>query len=285
MGFFRIIGVILISLFLIISLIGFGVTETLQKSTKYENIEYKLTDISKDFITENIKLESTIEQALPFMQTYCMNNTDAYSFQESGYSFEISCDSINQGTDQIIDDIIDQTITAFIENYYYQDYNCEMIECLQQQPLVLMSEKAHEYWTEKSNLLLIISLGLAVVLFFLTKHKSNFFMISGGLVVGTSILISQLPDIASDIAMTTLSPAISTLEQLGASSDIFAKIARAFFSQAEEVYLWFLLVGILLIGVGILFKVFNLAGKISTWIKNRKNKKNQTKEGSEKEEE
>jgi len=279
MNAFRIIGVILVSFLLVISLVGLGVTETLQKSTKYENIEYKFTKISKDFIKENIQLESVIEQSLPFMQAFCLDNNNSYSFQQNGYTFEISCNAINQGTDAIINEIIDQTIRTFIENYYYKGYSCEFIQCIQQQqPLVLISEKAHEYWTSKSNLLFIISLGLAVALFFLTKHKPNFFLISGGLTVGTSIAISQLPIIAGKVARSALSPAISMLEQVGASSDIFVRVAKAFFAESESVYLWFLLVGIILIGLGILFKVFNLAGRIASWIKKKKQKSKDKKE-------
>lgn len=279
MNAFRIIGIALISMLLLVSLVSMGTTETLQKSTKYENIKYRFTKISESFLKESVNLDSIIEESLPLMQAYCENtNKSSYEFQQNGYNFNLTCDTINQGTDTIVDSVMNDLVGTFIEETYYKEYNCEFLECIQQQqPMVLVSEKAHEYWTKQSKMFLFISLGLAVILFLLTKHKSNFFIISGGLIIGTSIIVSQLPAIASQIASTAMSSAVPTLQQLGVSSDIFEKIASSFFSQAGNIYLWFLLMGIGLVAIGILFKVFNLAEKIAKLFR-RKNKSNKKSE-------
>jgi len=272
----RIIGVVLICILLFASLMSLGTTETLEKSTKFKNVEEKFTSLSRTFIKESIDLEPIIKQALPFMKAYCTNNT-VYSLKQNGYSFNISCDSINKGTDAIIDNIIDETVSSFIKNYYYENYECEFIDCLRQnKPLVLISEKAHEYWKDQSNLLLLVSLGLAIILFFLTKRKTNFFILAGGLTTLTGIVVSQLPEIASNIARTAFSPASSMLTQLGASSDIFMKVAKAFFSQAENVYIWFILIGIALIVFGILSKIFNIIEKITKLFPKSKKKKEES---------
>lgn len=262
MRVFRIIGGVIICILLFVSLMGFGTTETLEKSTKFTNIEKKFTSLSKDFIKESVDLKPIINQSLPFMQVYCENNS-VYSLKQEGYSFNISCDSINKGTDAIIDNIINETVSSFIKNYYYKSYECDFVDCLKEnKPLILISEKAHDYWREKSTLLLLISLGLTVLLFFLIKHKSNFFIILGGITIGAGSLISQLPGIASKTAQTAFSPTTSALNQLGISSDIFVNIFQAFFSQAEKVYFWFILAGILLVAFGVLSKFFNITSKI-----------------------
>ena len=271
MNAFRVIGIVLLSVILLTTLVSLGTTETLQKSTKYENIRYNFITISEDFLEENGNLNSMIEQSLPLMQTYCTaTNETSYTFQQNQFTFNLSCDTINQGTDAIINQIINDIVGTFIEETYYQEYDCGMIQCLQQQqPMVLISEKAHEYWTQKSNLFLLISLGLAVALFFLTKHKSNFFLISGGLVIGASVVVSQLPSIVSNITTAAMGPATSPLQQMGVPSDVFARIASSFFSQAGDVYLWLLITGILLVVIGVLFKVFGLAGKIAGLFKGK----------------
>ncbi|HKL24002.1 MAG TPA: hypothetical protein VJ912_01570 [Candidatus Nanoarchaeia archaeon] len=259
----KIIGIVFISIFLFLSLLAYGTTETLEKSTTFENMAGKVQSISKGFIQENLNMTPIINEALPYMQLYCINNTN-YSFSQEGYEINIPCTIIEEGTDSIVSHIIDETIVSLIQKSYYQQYSCEFIECLQQQkPFILVSEKAHNYWKQKSTLFLLISIGLAALLFFLNKHKSNFFILSGGIILGNSIIISQLPIISQKITEKALMPVISTLKQLGMSSDIFVKIIGVFFSKYYEVYIWFLIIGIIFVAIGILLKFFNLAEKIS----------------------
>lgn len=264
MGFLRTSGIILISMLLFFSLVSFGTTETLEKSTKYENIEQNFIQISEEYLEENTEIEETIKQLLPFIKEYCRNN-DTYTFEQQGASFEISCEEINQEVSSITESIVDEVVTTFIEENYYKEYKCDFIECLQEEkPLVLVSEKAHNYWENQSILFLWISIGLIIALFFLTRMKSNFFFISGGIIFISGFVILQIPEIVSNIVSQMISSSTPDLSQMGMSSEILVKIAKAFFAQVENIYIWFILSGILFVIIGILFKIFKIDQKISS---------------------
>jgi len=249
---------VVVSVLLFVSLLASGIFLTLGLSLNYENVNSKITSLATNIINEQIG-EVNVAKYLPLMKTYCEKNPN-YVFNEQGYNFSLSCDEVPNSTEQFVN----STINSLVSDFYYKEYNCEFWSCLKQEktPLFLVSEYAQNYWISKFYTTLIISLILFVLTILLASKKSNGLILSGSLIFVVSLIVSKLDPIGTKIVNALIKPVAGVLSGVD-SKEMISKIVSVFFSESSRVFLWMFIIGLILIGIGILLKIFKIGFKIS----------------------
>ena len=254
MGFIRggllVIASVLIFLLFIISAIFL----TMSLSLQYKNVQSGLSNAVQQIASSEINLTQVINENLYLMNLYCENNSQ-YNFSQEGYDFVISCDAVHNGTQAIIN----QTISNFVHDLYYKQYNCSSLDCFEkyQIPTFLVSQKAMNYWKQKFLFIFSIILILLGAMFFLVKKKYNFFFLSGILLIIASLIFSKLNILFSLF-----------------SNKIALSIISIFFVELKKVFLIFLISGIVLLVLGIFFRLLSIGFKISDFFNKDKSKEN-----------
>ncbi len=246
MGAIRGILLVFVCVFLFISLLLLNIFLTLSMSLDYKNVQAELGVVLNN-ILEGQNVTTIVEKNFYLMEFYCQSNPESeysLSYDGSGYDFEISCFVISQGSDAVVDYIVND----FVDEFYYKDYDCEFLDCMEKtgSPLFLVSEKAKNYWNSKFYFALLVSLGLIGFLFFLAEKKSNIFIIAGSL-----LMVVSLPFMKLDWALSLI------------SGESLLGLLNVFLSESYTIFVISLVLGILLLGVGILFKIFKVGFKIS----------------------
>lgn len=245
MGAIRGVLLVIVSvLFFILLLVG-NILLILSLSLQYDNVQAELASSIKDVVAKGINVEEVMEKSYPLMKLYCQNNSE-FVFRDdgSGYTFTIPCDVIAQGFEAIVD----YGINSLVENFYYEDYDCEFWDCIEKtgSPLFLVSEKAKNYWNSKFYLALMASIVLIVLIFFLVEKKSNLFVI-----VGSLLIISALPFMKLDWVLSFI------------SDKPFLELLTIFFTKVHTVFLISIISGIVVLSIGILLKLFGVGFTIS----------------------
>lgn len=253
--------VVILSVLLFLSFLSMGIFGTLSNSLKLENAKPAISELAIDIVEEQVDL-SEIDHNMEEIESYCENNTE-YVYNSEGETFVIPCKIAIQGSDTIIKYILD----AKIEGDYYQDYSCEFWKCFEEEesPIFLVSEYAKNFWENKFYFCLLVSIILAGILFFLYSKKNNLPIVTGVLLLGASIIVSSLDSIGTAILKAVMSPVSSTLSAL--STDSVLSIISIFFSSANSVFLTMFIISLILIGGGILLKVFKIGFKVNKVVK------------------
>jgi hypothetical protein len=235
MGFIRGGLLTIVCILLFISLLAGGVFLTFSNSLAYENVRPEISAIVEDIIQEEIGLKGGLEDEFALMQEYCENDSGSVLLEE-GYTVEIPCEVVSQG----LDSVINYSVNTLIEEAYYKDYECSFWDCLKEEgiPLFLVSAKAKSYWHSRFYFTLIASLILAFLAFLLIEKKTSF-----PILLGVFVIVSSLP--------------LLKIEWVGSLfGDTFGGVVSVFFSQAHSVFWTMLVIGIVLIVLGILLKIF-----------------------------
>jgi len=270
MGVLRGFGIVIVSVLLFVSILATGIFATLNYSLTYENVQPKISSISTQIIEEQIGEQEIITQILPFLETYCQNNTEVIQDFE-GYTFVFPCETISKGQDAIIN----HTVNYLIEDFYYKDYNCTFTKCFEETdvPLFLVSKYAKDYWNSLYKKFLIFDLILIGLAILLTEKKSNSPILIGALAIPASLIISQLQNIGTKIVGLILSPISSALtDSSEKTSEIISQIVQIFFAESPKIFLWIFITGLILIGIGLILKLTSLGIKIKNWIDKIKTK-------------
>lgn len=236
MGFIRGTAITLFSIILLISLLLMNLTLVISWSMQHDIFQPALKVSATDLLKSSVGVENIFtEKEKMYMGSYCLMNSQ-YNFTYENYSIMIPCQIIEQGPDSMIDYWIDH----FIDEVYYAEYNCELWKCVKDSsfPFVLFSEKAMDYWRAKFLLLAVISLVLFVLTFLISSNRSTTFIITGVLLILSSLPFRELGWV------------------LGLLPSEFSGIFSAFFAKAHSVFIIILILGIIFIIAGILFKVF-----------------------------
>ena len=256
MGFFRGGLLVILSILLLFSLLVGNLFLTLTLSLKYENVQPELVSAVENMAVGEFNLTEQLGENYEVMQEYCENNSE-YVFSYEGQTFAISCDTILQGPEALIS----QGTGDAVEEIYYQEYDCGFWDCLEENPLFLISEKARDYWKSKFYLALIVSIVLISLAFFLVEHKQNFPIIVGGL-----LIVSALPFMKLRVFFSFL-------------DETYLQFLTIFISKADIVFLGGIILGFVLLGAGIVLHFVNLGDFIAEKIdKGRGKKKEKTKE-------
>ncbi len=263
MGLIRGALIVLISVILFVSLLATGFFATLTSSLTYQNVEPQVHSIATEIIEEQIGKITIIDTLTPYLDEYCDNNSEiVQKFQR--YTFVFPCEVIANGTDSIINYSVDYLVGDF----YYKNYQCEFWKCFEESdvPLFLVSDYARDYWRARFYNTLLISFVLAAGLILLSRKKSNGFILAGSLLIISSLIILQLKRIGTFVAKLVLSP-ISIAISEETSQSILSQVVEIFFSKSGTIFIWMFVIALILVGIGIVFKLFNLGFKISEFFK------------------
>jgi hypothetical protein len=250
MGAIRGFFVVIVSVLLFLSIFSSILFLTMTSSLNYNNLQEESKEVIKGVLEQNMNISSVIDNAYPFMQIYCKTNPE-YVFSAQGYTFTIPCSITTEGKG----DIIDKGIDYLIKSVYYKDYDCEFIDCFgkTEVPTFLFSMKSYTFLNNIFYISLAIFFLLLILLFFLIKQKTNV-----PILVGSLFIISALPffKITKLIGLIPNATAV--------------KIVGLFFSSASPIAIKALIIGIILLIVGIVLKIFKAGFFISKIISKTK---------------
>jgi hypothetical protein len=245
MGAIRRIFLVIVSVLLFLSFICVNLFGILSLSLTYNNVENQSVSVIQNSLS-GLNVTDKIQEVYPLIKSVCQTNPN-YVFSVTNYSIDIPCDVALQGTNAIAK----EGAKNIVHQIYYTKYDCNFLDCAKstQLPLFLLSEKAYNFWKEKFRISLIVSFVLLILLLLLVERKANMPILSGIL-----LAISSLPFIKLDILLNTF------------SNKMISQFLKIFFSQSFYFSLRALIVGIVLIGLGIIFKIFNIGFFISNLI-------------------
>ena len=263
MGFFRGALLLFVGSLLIVSLFIGNLLWTLSLSLEYENVQPALVDSIKDVIGEQEELTAQIEEGLVILEEYCQEGRD-YTVAYEGNTFIIPCDMVGSTVDEVLNESANEFLSDTISEAYYQEYDCEFWDCLEEtgSPAFLVSEKARAYWEQKFYLLVVISLVLIVLSFFLVERKLNFPITIGGL-----IILSALP-------FMKITPFFSFLDET------YLQFVTIFISKSYTVFLTMFVIGLVLLILGILLYTVFAGTKLASWLKGRSSEKKEGLKGT-----
>ncbi len=224
----------IITILLFVSLFSTAAFLTISMSLDYEVIKPEIHTIVNDIVLNQSDIPGQIDESLEVMQIYCENNS-VFVQENEDYVFEFPCEIVNQGTAAIIVYVIDD----LVEKNYYKEYDCEFRGCFstEENMFFVFSKHSQDYWNYWFYVSLIVSIILGVLLFFVMESKSNLPFLLGILLVVVSV-----PFLGMGKLLTLL---------IGWD---YAQIVLAFFTQAYSVFLIFIVLGVISIGIGIVLK-------------------------------
>ena len=249
--------VICILTFLLI-LIG-GVLWTMSSSLQYENVQPGLSSFVTSFVNEQVNsiggqlnLEDEIDTLMPTIEAYCQTSQE-YVFQYEGQTITIPCDALVQGPEAVIS----EGVGSLIDQYYYQEYNCNFWDCFSENdiPLFLISQKAQNYWQGKFRLALLGFLIVMGLIFLLVEKKTNFFILTGGLTILASLPLLKVGAVTNRLT-----------NSIGDLGEYASELVLIFFNQSQNVFVRIVLFGAVLLVVGIVMKVFKIGFSIANFI-------------------
>jgi len=216
-------------------------------SLSYENVQAEFGNFLNEMV-EQQDLKENFDQNIIIMQTYCKSHPE-YIFETSGlsgsgFTFALPCAIVEQGSTEILNYLEND----FIDQIYYQTYDCEFWDCFDKtnSPLFLISEKAKNYWSSKFYFALLISLVSIILALLLINKKTNAFIITGILLVLAGLPLVKLEWLLSFTQNKSV---------LG--------LLIIFFSESYTVFVISLVVGVCFLALGILLKIFKIGFKIS----------------------
>ncbi|MBR9702365.1 hypothetical protein GOV13_05590 [Candidatus Pacearchaeota archaeon] len=220
---------------------------TMDMSLDYDNVKPELTAVIKEVAAGQIDLDSEVDSRIDEMNSYCENNTNVseFVFSEQDQTFVVSCETIAQGSEAVLN----QSIDGMVEEGYYKEYDCDFIDCIREldlsQPFVLVSAKAKDYWKGKFYFSLIVSLILIVLVFFLVEQKFNL-----PIVVGIVMVLSSLPFMKINWLLSFF------------ADQMYLQIFSIFLSKSYTVFLIMFSLGLFILILGVVLRFF----KFGFWI-------------------
>ncbi|GIU68263.1 MAG: hypothetical protein KatS3mg001_113 [Candidatus Pacearchaeota archaeon] len=155
-------------------------------SLSYENVQENSKNLVKDIADKEIlkyNVSYEIDNYINQFKSYCQQNPNV---QEYVVSFEnstikISCSSISQPKEEIINNVVE----SFVYGFYFKKYECGFFDCFSKEkiPLFLISKKAKDYFRDKFYLTLGIALILAAISYVFLENKINWPIFAGFLII------------------------------------------------------------------------------------------------------
>jgi len=165
-----------------------------------------------------------------------LNNTE-FAYTVENVTLDVPCEDINNGSEAIINYVIE----VMVEDTYYKDYDCNFWECDMSPPYHLISEKAQEYWGEWFYLTFILSIVLIAGSVLIMENRSGYPLILGGLIIISSLIFARIEWIFSFLG-----------------DGEFISFVGLFFSEAYNIFLTELVIGIVLILIGVALKFLGI---------------------------
>ena len=219
-------------------MISLNVFWTLGNSLEFNNIKTELIPVVMNFADNSVNISQVINTTYPLMQTYCENNSE-FVLGEGEMTFTISCDSVDLGKEAVINSLINSSINSI----YYKEYDCGFFDCFKkygENPFFLVSKHTYDYFNSKFYLIAFISIVLLGLMFLLTENRSNTFIISGALVI-----LSGLPFVKLSVVLGIF------------AQKEYLQFFTFMFTQAFYIFVKTLVLGIVLVIVGVFWKILN----------------------------
>lgn len=237
MGFIRGALITIFAIVFFFSLLAMNFCLAISLSLNHETIKPAVKITVVELMTDfSQKGELFTAQEKEDMSNYCMADSQ-YTLSYENYNLVVPCEVIEQGEDSIVNYVSDN----LVDQVYYTEYECEFWDCVRnsQMPLVLISEKAKEYWNGKFLLLSGLSLLLFFVIFLIAKKRPAKFITAGVLIILAAFPFRNLDWISRFVSQWK-----------------FSGILSVFFTQAHTVFLLMIVFGVLFIVLGILCLIF-----------------------------
>ncbi|MCK4647751.1 hypothetical protein KAT24_02370 [Candidatus Pacearchaeota archaeon] len=259
MGAIRGVLLVFVCVVLFLSLFVGNILLTFSSSLRYENAKPEFVSFLGDVINEQLNIEEQLTQLLPVIELYCQTNQQ-YSFGYGEHTFTIPCDIAEQGSGALVE----YGVTSLVDKYYYAEYNCDFLDCFGEEevPLFLISEKAQGYWQSKFYFVLLLSVALAVLVFFLVEKKTNFFLLVGALTIISALPLMWMNKVGSIFSGSA-----------GEMNQYIPQVMNIFFNQSHSVFIKVLIIGGVLVIAGIILKIFHIGFAISNFFEKIKSKK------------
>lgn len=251
MGAIRGFFVVFVSTLLFLSIFSSILFLTLSSSLSYPTIQKESKEVVRLFLEENMNINAVIYDAYPFMQVYCQTNSE-YVFSAQEFAFTIPCNITLEGRESILDKGIDY----LTKGIYYKEYECNFVDCFKKTeiPMFIFSVKTYNFLNNLFYLSLIILLLLLIMIFFLMEKKTNVPILVGSLFIILSVLFFKIDSLINLIP-----------------NEIAVKIVGLFFSKSFSISIKILIAGIILLIIGIVFKIFKTGFSISDFLSKLKN--------------
>lgn len=233
-----------------VSVLALTSVYVVENSLEYNNIKVELVPVITELADSQFDLSNNVAENYMNYSDLCLNSSEIV-FEYEGEAKNISCSLITQGPEAIKEKVIED----MVEEIYYKEYNCNLLDCNSdgKNPFFLVSEHTKNYfgsWLVKS---FILSIVLFVLLLFIVESISNGFLIAGILVLVSGVFMRVSTG-------AILKMIFSPITQ-GLGIDIL-KVFGFLLNSLGSVFIKTLILGIALIVLGILWKIFALGFKI-----------------------
>jgi len=201
-------------------------------------------------LEENLNLSSGIRLNYPKMIDACSPKENYYF---STLKKNISCEEFSISKEEFELNLLNSSVSQV----YYKNYSCSFWDCLSKtgSPMFLVSEKASNYWKSNFYFFLFVSLVLLIVIFLLLEEKINLLF-----VFGITLILSSLPLLKIEsFLLFLLKPIayfVNFINYLDSSSLI--SIFSIFFSRANFIFYFLVVIGVTFIILGIVLKFWKL---------------------------
>jgi len=256
MGFIRGAFVFVFAIGIFFSLFAANLFLTISLSLNYNNAAPYLKNVSNE-LAQNSGEKAIILKEYDNKKILCSETN--FSEKEINITFKeekipVPCEVIQKGANSVID----YTLNKSVDYYYYKNYECTFLECIQTKDptLALVSQTAKDYWQNKFNSTILIAIALFALLFLFIKEKYSSFVLGGILTIFAAMPFKQITWVLS------LIPDLLPF-----------KIIPVFFTESTTVFTIMLVLGIILIAIGIGIKFFDWGLKISNLFRKLVKKK------------
>lgn len=270
MGVIRGFVIIIISILLFLAVLVAGIFSTLSLSLTYDNVQQRVYPIVSNIVETQIGTEVITEQFMPYATAYCQKNGNTEIVQEiEGYTIAFPCSVVQEGYNSVFN----YSVNYLVSDFYYKEYNCTFKECFAESkvPLFLVSNYARQFWRSLFFKFFIVALVLACLTFLIVEKISNAPILAGSITIIASLIVLSLEKIGTIIANAILSPLSVALSSENIK-DILSQVVAIFFSESSSVFLWMFVLGLILIALGIVFKITGIGFSIGKKIEDLKSK-------------
>ncbi len=241
MGALRTIGLIFVTILFFVGMMATGTLLVIVNSLDYDNVEADLNKVVKEVILEEVAQFD--EEDFNKMQEDCaLKETYTLEADETEFDLTVPCDIVEQGKDAVMD-YYAESLTSQI---YKQNYTCEFWDCVGEENnlFFLFSEESYDYWNSKFYLALGLTIFFFILIFLIAENKSNSFILAGIIMI-----ISGLPLLLGKVI-------------IGSFMGEFLQFLTFIFSSAYWVAIKIFAFAVVVIVVGILWKVFH----VGLWV-------------------
>lgn len=237
MGFIRKSLFFIISLVLFFLLILGNLFLTLNLSLSYDNVKPELKKIIYNIIEKEIPdINDKIQENKDYLKLYCNGTQKEILINQQEFEVSIPCELSSNTSEEILN----YSINKIVEDKYYEDYDCKGFNCFKQNklPFFLVSKQMKDYCQDKFNLILILIIISILLLLIIAKEKINSIITTGIVISLASIPFSKLNSI------------------LLLFNSEYSKFLSPFISQSPRVFTISFTIGVFILIIGILIKIF-----------------------------